>query len=138
MPLITRNIWTRHLRLPFGNLLGILLLCLILAPILLAAAIISPNGNPPAWAMISLAAMMFLAPIAAALLDLLWRKKQPDCGKLERWISPFEGGTIIIFPAWIVSIALIGLLLFTTARALQRRMSHPAKHSVVVLPQQTR
>jgi hypothetical protein len=124
MKLLSHDAWTRHVRIPFGNLLGILLLCLMLVPIFIATAIFAHDDHPPLPYMIAMLGLMFFAPAAAAVIDILWRQNQPAVGKLSRLISPFEGGTIILFPAWLVSLAFIGLLLFTAARDLQRRISH--------------
>jgi hypothetical protein len=122
--LLSRDAWTRHVRIPFGNLLGLLLLCLILAPVFITTAIFAHLDHPPLPFAIALLGLMFSAPAAAAVIDILWRQNQPDIGKLKRWISPFEGGTILLFPVWLVSLTFISLLLFTAAREVQRRLSH--------------
>jgi hypothetical protein len=124
MKLLSHDAWTRHLRIPFGNLLGLLLLCLMLAPIFIATAIFAHEDHPPLAFAIFVLGLMFVVPSAAALIDIRWRRNQSDVGKLKRWISPFEGGTIILFPVWLVSLALIVLFLFTAAREFQRRISH--------------
>jgi hypothetical protein len=118
MPQITRQIWTRHLRLPFGNLLGVVLLCLMLAPIFLSTSIFYRYQHLPRWGYVILLVLVLLGPLSAVAIDFRWRLRQPDAGKYERWLSPFEGATLIIFPVWLVATALLLAMLFTMIKGI--------------------
>jgi hypothetical protein len=115
MPLISRQAWTRHLVIPFGNLLGVVLLCLIASPALLIAAITSSNRHQPS-AMRPLAALFLLAPIVAVIIDVRWRRRQQNIGSIKRWFSPYEGATIFILPIWLIASLLLLISLVPIAR----------------------
>jgi hypothetical protein len=118
MPLISRQTWTRRLLLPFGNLLGVTLLFLMLAPINLSAWIFSLNKHPPAWLLVILLGLILLGPLSAVAIDYRWRRRQPDAGKLGRWFSPAEGAALVIFPVWLVAILLLLAIVFTMLREI--------------------
>jgi hypothetical protein len=118
MALITRQTWTRRLLLPFGNLLGVTLLLLMLAPINLSAWIFSLNGHPPAWLLVILLGLILLGPLSGIAIDYRWRRRQFDAGKLGRWFSPAEGATLMIFPIWLVGTVLLLAMLFTMFREI--------------------
>jgi hypothetical protein len=116
MPLIGRQAWTRHLRIPFGNLLGVTLTGLMILPVLLTAATFSMKEHPPRWLLAILAALILLGPLSAVVVDCRWRWKPQDAGRIERWISPFEGGTLVIFPIWFVGMMFFLAVLYTMAK----------------------
>jgi len=118
MPLISRQTWTRRLLLPFGNLLGVTLLFLMLAPISLSAWVFSLNERPPAWLLVILLGLILLGPLSAVAIDYRWRRRQPNAGELERWFSPAEGAALVIFPIWLVATVLFLAMLFTMVREI--------------------
>lgn len=119
---IGRQVWTRHVRIPWGNALGVLLLFLIIAPVLLAAAMSSIYPRPPKLLFVPLAALMFLAPCAAAAIDIRWRRQQQGIGRLRRWCSPFEGGTVFMAPIWLIAVGLFLLMCYSSFRAMHQRL----------------
>jgi len=118
MPLITRQTWTRRLLLPFGNLLGVTLFFLMLAPITLSTWIFSLNEHPPAWLLVILLGLILLGPLCGFAIDYRWRWRQPDAGKLGRWFSPAEGAALVIFPIWLVATVLLLAMLSTMVREI--------------------
>ena len=106
MPLLRRESWTRIWVIPLGNLLGVSLFVLMCLPPILVAVIVGYGVHPsPGWRPLGL--LFPLTLIVAATVDCRWRLRQPPMASLKRWLSPYEGATLVVFPIWLCSAALL-------------------------------
>jgi hypothetical protein len=83
---------TRIVLLPAGNLLGWLLLVLAFSPY----SFFDEVGRiPGVWMSAGFAAI-------SMAIDVMFRRRARNRAPLVRWWSPYEGGTLLVFPSWMV------------------------------------
>ncbi len=96
------SILTRIIVPPLGNLLGIVLLCMVALPF----AWYEDLGRILCdWICVGVA--MLAVPI-----DVLFRRRRRNQSARVRWFSPYEGGTVFLIPSWIVGPILAGLFVW--------------------------
>jgi hypothetical protein len=50
--------------------------------------------------------------LVVVLLDGAWRWRQPRVGRIRRWLSPYEGGSVVFVPGWIMGICLLAVAIW--------------------------
>jgi hypothetical protein len=114
-----RESLTRIVIIPFGNVLGVLLLFLLISPVFLISAIGHDRGR---W----VAALLPVASIAVVVIDVRIRRSRPDIGAARRWLSPYEGGNFFFVPGWLIGAAATAFFLVTLVVAFVRRDDNPS------------
>ncbi len=115
MPLLRHDAWTRVWVIPVGNPLGIVLVCLMVCPTVALGVAMPPDDGRSA----PVRAAVLLIPgtlVLAGAIDWRWRFRQPNVGRVVRWLSPYEGATVVVFPIWVCSASLLFLKVVALAR----------------------
>ena len=114
--MLPRDLLIRVVVIPFGNILGVSLLLLLLSPALITMNI---GGEYGKWT----AVLLPLAALAVLAIDVRTRlRRPPDIGPVARWLSPFEGGSCFFIPSWLMGAAMAGFFLVALVVAAVRRV----------------
>jgi len=104
--------------IPFGNLLGVVLVCVIACPIVIIAAMARPGASPAVGSRL-LGLLIPFTVLVVGAIDVRLRSGRPTIAPFKRWFSPYEGATFVAFPIWLCCAALLLATLASVAKLLR-------------------